>query len=370
LIRKLGTIGLVLVLSALLLSACGATQRAVVDAVEEAVSTGIEQAQEAAASSPTEAPPSPTDSPKADEAPAAPTTPPEEGTSDEPASDEPAIDPKAVTAFNQLASYRMVQMTRWSSDSEDGPGTTEMRVEITFVREPRAMEWHMTEVIDDGSSDAFSMIWVDGILYMGSGDDWMAVASDDEMDDPWAMPPDRYISSSSERVGTETIHGMRTIHYRERSPDVSLMGLGQIAQADYWISEEHDIVVRSIIVWNSKDDDGNTMTYEMQWDVTEINQPITIVAPEGVAKPGLPEDIPFIAEAYEIQSVTGYTTFEVDVDALEVMDYYLEALSDFGWSMEEDFGVMFIFSKDGRGLTLMIDDGGPPTRVTIIIDEE
>jgi hypothetical protein len=380
LIRKIGAIRLILTfaLLALLLSGCGAAQRAVVDVVEEAVSEGVEQAQEAV--SPTEAASAnPTDTPaKAEEAPTAPSTPtapaapttaPEESEPEEGEADEPAIDPLEVTDFERLDSYRMTQMIRWQTEDEDGTDEGQMHMEIDFLREPRAMQWQVVESTD-GDAESFGMIWLDGVVYMGSDDEWMAVASEEDMHDPWSMPPEQFVSSSSDRIGTETINGMRTVHYRDEDLDSMLMGLGHVTQADYWVSEEHDIVVRSIVVWTGKDEDGHDMHYEMQWDVTEINQPITITAPEGVAKPGLPDDVPLMAEATDVQSMSGFTGFEVDADVQEVTEYYLDALADQGWSLEEDMGVMLVFTKDGRNMTLMIDESGPPTKVTIMIEEE
>ncbi len=369
--RKVSAIRLILTfaLLALLLSGCGAIQRAVVDAVEEVVSEGIEQVKEAASpaeaapATPTDTPAKAEDAPTAPAAPAAPTTAPKES---EP--DESAIDPLAVTDFDRLDSYRMTQIIRWQTKDEDGIDEGQMHMEIAFVREPRAMQWRIVESAD-GDAESFSMIWVDGVIYMGSGDEWMAVASDEDMGDPWTMPPEQYVSRQSKRIGVETINGMRTVHHRVVGQDLMLTGLGHVTQADYWISEEHDIVVRSIVVWTGKDEDGYEMHYEMQWDVTEINQPIAITAPEGVARPGLPDDVPLIAGAMDVQSMGGFTGFEVDADAQDVMEYYLEALPDHGWTLDEDMGFMLTFSKGDRNLMLMIDDSDTPVSVTIMINE-
>ncbi len=369
--RKIGAIRLIFILAllALLISGCGAVQRAVVDVVEEAVSEVTEQAKEAV--SPTEAAPAtPTDTPaKAEEAPtapAAPTTAAGEGAPEEGEAEEPALDPLAVTDFDRLDSYRMTQVIRWQTEDEDGTDEGQMHVEIAFVREPRAMQWQVIESAD-GDAESFSMIWVDGIVYMGSGDEWMAVASDEDMGDPWSMPPEQYVSRHSKRVGTESINGVRTVHYRDEGLDFSITGLGHVTQADYWISEEYDVVVRTVVIWTGEED-GYDMRYEMQWDITEINQPITITAPEGVARPGLPDDVPLMAGATDVQSMSGFTGFEVDADVQEVTEYYLEALPDQGWVLDEDMGVMLMFSKGDRSLMLMIDDSDAPVKVTIMID--
>lgn len=359
--RRVRTICALLVLCALLVSGCTSAKRTL-EKAEEAVSGVAEGAATSAAATPA----------KGGKGEAEPTPLQEQEPSEEEPSEEEAIDPEEVTAFDRLNSYRMTQVMRWNVEDKDGTEEGEMLWEIAYVRQPPAMHWRMRgrEGPDAEEESWMEMIWVDGATYMNFGEGWMAMTSQDEMENPWTHSPDDYISGDSQRVGTETVNGYRCVHYRARDTE-ALLGIGQVTEADYWVSTEHDVVVRSIVKWAATDGEGRSGQYDLQWDITEINEPISIVAPEGVAKPGLPEDVPLMAGATNLSSMMGITTFDIDATAEEVTTFYMEALADNGWTHEDSaIATMHSFSKDGRSLTLMIDDEETPTSVTIMISEE
>ncbi|MCD6302399.1 MAG: hypothetical protein J7M15_02610 [Anaerolineae bacterium] len=361
--RRVRLVSIVLVLFALVLTGCTIAQRA----VEEAVSEVAEEA-----TSITE--PTSSKGGKGSETTSQPTAAPEQ--EDEPAGEQPveegAIAPDEVTAFDKLDSYRMTQVMQWETESDEGSEQGEVSWEVAYVRDPAAMQWRMTgrEGPDASDETSMEMIQVEGVTYINYGDGWMAITNEEEIVDPWTYSPDDYVFGDSQRVGTETVNGYHCVHYR--APDTeALLGVGRVTEADYWVSTKYDIVVRGIVGWEVSSGDDESGEWHMQWDITEINEPINIVAPEGVAKPGLPDDVPLMAEASNVSSMMGITSFEIDATAEEVANYYLEALENNGWTHgDSPLPTMHSFSKDGRDLTLIIDDESTPTSVTIMIAEE
>jgi predicted small secreted protein len=365
--RRVRFLSLVLLALSLVLAGCGTAQRVVEEAVQEAVSESAEQA--ASSSEPTsskggkgtEATPEATAAPAEEQEPA-----------EEPSPEEAEIDPDEVTAFDTLDSYRMTQAMRWQAETDEGTEEGEMRWEIAYVREPAAMHWIMSGSEGPGADDEtyMEMIQVEGTSYVNyDGDEWMAITSDEDLGDVWSHSPDDLVDSDSQRVGTETVNGYRCVHYRS-TDTAAYFGMGQLTEADYWVSTEHDVVVRGVVGWLVDDVDGESGEWHMEWNITDINEPITIVAPEGVAKPGLPEDVPLMPGASNVSSMMGMTNFEVEATADEVTTFYMEALEDNGWTHgDSPIPSMHSFSKDGRELTLMIDDESTPTEVTIMIAE-
>ena len=362
-------LSLVVLVFALMVTGCGTAQRVVEEAVQEAVSEAVEEV--ASSEEPTSS-----KGGKGSETTSQPTAEPEEDDepTEEPSSEEEAFDPDEVTAFDALDSYRMTQIMRWQAETDEGTDEGEMRWEIAYVREPAAMHWIMSGSEGPGADDELymEMIQVEGASYMNYGDEeWMAMTSDEDLGDVWSYAPGDFVDSDSQRVGTETVNGYRSVHYRS-TDTAAYFGMGQLTEADYWVSTEHDVVVRGVVGWVVDDmEDGESGEWHMEWDVTDINEPITIVAPEGVAKPGLPEDVPLMAGASNVSSMMGMTNFEIEATAEEVTAFYMEALEDNGWTHEESpLPIMHAFNKDGRELTLMIDDEQTPTAVTIMIAED
>jgi len=373
--RKVRLLSVLLVVVALLLAGCGAAQRGVEKVVDEAVEGAVSQVTESVTSAEDEPTPvksgkgasstQPTSAPAEDEEPEAEPEPEEE---DE--VDVEVIDPDEITEFDQLDSYRMTQLISWTSEDEDGTEQGTLEWEIAYVREPAAVHWRMSGTEGPDAEETFmEMIQIGGDTYANFGDEWMSMTSEDAVENPWAHSPSTYITKDAKRIGQDTVNGYECIHYRTEEAE-SLAGVGHIGQGEYWVSTEYDIVVRGIASW-SLDSDEETGEWQVEWDVTEINEPISITAPEGVEKPGLPEDVPLMPGAANVSSFAGISSFEIDATAAEVTEFYMEALEDNGWTYESSMiETMHTFSKEGRSLTLMVDDESTPTTVTIMLGEQ
>lgn len=356
--RRVYALCALIVAAALLVSGCGLVRRALGRAVDEAVGEVTEGLATAVAPTP--------DSGAVAEAPS---SPPEEPV--EPDEDEESLAPEEVTAFDRLDSYRLTQVLRWRVEEEDGVDEGEITWDVAFVREPPARHYRMSgrEGPDTEEESHIELIQVGEDTYTSFGDEWIAMTSDEEMVSPWVQPPGAYVSRDSERVGTETMNGYESIHYRA-AEDASLMGLGSVETADYWVSVEHDVIVRSVVEWVGSDGADGQGRWTMQWDLTDINEPIAITAPEGVDKPGLPDDVPLMPGATNVSSMMGMTSFDTDATAEEVLEYYKEALDTNGWSFDSTLmDTMHSFTKEGRSLTLVIDPESTPLSVMLAIDE-
>jgi hypothetical protein len=104
--------------------------------------------------------------------------------------------------------------------------------------------------------------------------------------------------------------------------------------------------------------------------LTQINEPIEIRAPEGVQKPGLPEDIPLIEGAEDISAIGDMVSFSVARSTEDVSEFYTEAFADNGWAAEEAEGALpglLTFTKDTRTATLMIAEEDGRSNVIIML---
>jgi len=368
-LRRVRTVWVLLVVVALLLAGCGAAQRAVEKAVGEAVEGAVSQVAESVTSAEAEPTPAkgakgasstqPTPAPTEDEEP-----------TDEPEADDDDLDVSQVSALDLLDSYRMVQRITWTSEDESGTDQGTMEWQVSYVREPAAVHWLMSGAEGPDSEETYmEMIQVAGETYANFGDEWMAMTTEDPVENPWSQAASGYITDDAKRVGRDTVNGYECIHYRTEEAD-SFAGVGHIGQGEYWLSTEYDIIVRGIASW-SLDSDEESGEWEVEWNVTDINEPISITAPEGVSKPGLPEDVPLMPGAANVSSFAGISSFEIDATAAEVSEFYMGALEDNGWTYESSMiETMHTFSKEGRSLTLMVDDESTPTTVTIMLGEE
>jgi len=297
---------------------------------------------------------------------------------------EETVDLSDVGDFDALDSYRIVVTMTWKEVKADGTseeGTMEMLNEYDRASQARRLKISGStpdaEGVPAGEAGELEMIQIGTTSYMRSGDEWMAAQLEDDSDDEmtWMLDPDDFASGEGTYVGKETVNGVSAKHYHYVAAGVGGMGIGFGAadrvESDVWVSEEHNVVVKVVAEWEGKDDEGSNWTGSMGLDVTDINEPIAIEPPEGVEPPGMPEDVPLMEGATNVESVMGINTFNVAATADEVMAFYDEEMPANGWEAE-DSGIptMRSYAKGDRQAMLMVEETDGGCEVTMMISEQ
>jgi hypothetical protein len=294
--------------------------------------------------------------------------------------DEPiAVDSDALA---QLDSYRAT-MT-WVIEKADGTGQ-EFAIEQSAIRDPAALQFRM---IADGESMEY--IEIGDQMWMRFGDEWIQSSSGDSSgsDDfgDFLSTSDDWISGLEdgdyEYLGTETVNGVRTRHYRaEHSEgwgalfgDPGTVDDVESGVADVWIADDDplpEFVVRFVVAVEGKvDDEDASMT--LSQEVTQINEPFVIEPPEGVALGGLPDGVPLYPDASDVTQFGTMTTFS-SLDDVETVDgFYQDALAAAGWAPSEDAVTaegmaMSTWTKDDQTLTLTISSGDDDSGASVIV---
>jgi hypothetical protein len=151
-------------------------------------------------------------------------------------------------------------------------------------------------------------------------------------------------------------------------------GLGAVSkvEADVWVSPEFDVVVRYVAHYRAENlasGGGQEGTLDLTFDLMDINEPITITAPEGV-KPAVAEDIPIVEEAGDLNALRGMIAYNSTRSVEQVTAFYEAQMPAKGWARSE--GVIpdsMDFRKDGRTAQITIQAAGGRTVVTIITAE-
>ncbi len=286
--------------------------------------------------------------------------------------------PLSLVSAQELDSYR--QVVRMSGTQGDEQWEMEMVTE--FVREPPAQRYVMRVSDETGEETSFETIQVGDTTYIGGGPEgeWMSMTSSEspELSDTGFIGlEDSFYSDECKYMGKKTVNGLQTRHYHCSEKALLAMpnvggGVIQDAEGDVWVSIQYDVAVRFIFSWKGKDEDGVAVEGRWESDLTDINKPIKIEAPEGVAAAGLPDDIPMIDGAYEVSAMMGMVSFQVDKVIAEVSEFYQAAMARNGWTPEEGAMMpnMLNFSKGDRTASFILSEEGAATQVTIMVNEE
>jgi hypothetical protein len=239
-----------------------------------------------------------------------------------------------IADLSELDSYRARSVMTPVQDEAEGGMAAFMSMatvmETEYVREPAASR---TLILDDEGNVTTEMVSVDGQTWINvAGMGWMT-SGPDETDMADGITPEvealiRQIARDMDRVGQETVNDVRTVHYTVDSqfevpfPAPTAEELAQAEEegfpaptavrgtvvGDIWIAAERNlppVIVRSVttqqisFVFDEKPEmdemmppgmgflfGEGSMTINEERDVTDINQPITIQAPEGALDMG------------------------------------------------------------------------------------
>ncbi len=310
-------------------------------------------------------------------APASPTQ--RQPTSAPPASTVPAskVDELAfseVRGLEKLSSYRLqIKSTRTSGQAQKE--SSETLYEVT--RQPPAVR-EVSKYSASGKPDSMTEIIRSGkTVYTKVGKSWLVEQQIKDVEIPsqsCLMSEAVLGTEKAVFVGTETIDGLATRRYRYESKANAAPQQGpriEEYRAEMWVADSLGACVKATLHLVGVDDKGVRYTHDWESAVLDINKPLTVRLPEGIAVPPLPDDIPLMPDAtLEDAGILPdkRLTYVVTVPkpTAEVDRFYREQMVAMGWKQEpQRVQGMLSFNKSGRRVEILLGAQGTATRLTI-----
>ncbi len=276
-----------------------------------------------------------------------------------------------VSPVDELDSYRAESSM---SSTVDGAVTESWTMTIEYVKDPPAR--HTTSTSENGST--FDMIQIGNDSYIRSGEEWMAMSSTEGMENLFpagaGISSEEYESEDCKASGSETVNGYASVHY-VCDMDESAVSLGALTGTiqdvanEVWVSKEYKVPVKSVYTYTVKGSDSKLSKILYETTVTMINEPIAIEPPEGVAAPGVAEDVPVMEGAGDVFSMAGMTAYLVrSKTPAEVEAWYRDAMGAAGWTYDDSSTPpdALKYSKGERELVISLSASGADTNVTIM----
>jgi hypothetical protein len=304
---------------------------------------------------------------------------------------------RAITEGNlEFDSYRFQIMMSFSDTDADG---NELRQSIdgdmSFTTDPEATAVNMRLEGFEGEMEGFeqfSMVQMEGTTYMslpGFGC-ISSQATEDELENPFAelMAPDTILGDleGARRVGEETINGIATVHYTfDETALEEESGEVERAQGDLYVAQDGGYLVRLVIDAEGQmdffdQDTVGTGTMRMEFNLTDVNEPIEIAPPADCGSEGgaASSDLPMLEDAYDVSSFAGFVSYLTNTSFEDTVAFYEEALAAEGWQKDEDESLLvsgsaiLSYTRDGETLNLTVgeDSESDATFVLIITETE
>lgn len=135
----------------------------------------------------------------------------------------------------------------------------------------------------------------------------------------------------ADAAGSETINGMAADRYIFDERALGETGFTQ-STGQVWVASDTGVVIRYLLTTTAGADyfgEGIEGTLTWEYDLTEFNQPVTIILPAGCsAGQG---GAPLIPDAQSVSWMPGLTIYSTAGSIPDVMAFYQEQLPDLGW---------------------------------------
>jgi hypothetical protein len=309
-----------------------------------------------------------------------------------PVADSPTATPEGLELSNvtagltDLDSYKASFTMTFEGKENGQPKSSSLSFSEEFVKEPPAKRTVITgfgamlggasETPAPDQDSGIESIEVGGKMYSKMGDICSQVTAESGPQANTMMDPNSIIGGvrGAQRVGSETINGVPTVHYKLDASGLEMMGYFN-GDGDVWVAESGDYVVKYTFqatgsdkfFGGSSDSEG---TIKWDYEVSDVNQPIVIQPPEDCG--GAAEDIPMMSDAQDQAAFGGTSTYSTPSKFEDVAAFYEKEMKAKGWTeaeggMSAEGVSMKNYTKDGRTVQVMItgDSGGDKSTVMI-----
>lgn len=288
------------------------------------------------------------------------------------------------TSLKGLKSYKSTWSFEWTGKKDGQDQTVKWLTAESYTADPLATysKFETSDSLEPSQGGVMEFYQIGSKSYMVSEQDGKpqctAFSSADSTPTSSMLDRSAFGSiSNGKLVGEETVNGIRTKHY-QYDEKATGMNLYTKLTGDVWVAVDGGYVVKDVADWEGNllgllGGSSTTDVGKGRWtrEVTEINQPFEITAPEGCDNPA--EALPMMADATEETSFGAMTTYKTASKLADVLKFYQDEMGKAGWKAEGDgmttgeFATL-AFTRDGKKANIVLTRDGDNTAVMITME--
>ena len=300
-----------------------------------------------------------------------------------PGGDNPLSLKSRDSGLDKLKSYKMKWVAEWKATEAGATDSASFNWTEEYVANPKALHWLWN--IASSKDKATNMEWwqIGNTTYMqtteGGKPQCISFSSDDAKDqlaqglfNPGSLGSVR----DAKYVGAETVNGVKTKHYKYDEKGAALFGAAKVA-GDMWVAVDGGYVVKETVnvsgasglfgLGSKAKGDG-----KWTWELTDIDKPLTIKAPEGCG--GAAADIPLMSDASEKSMMGDIIIYKTASKVADVVAFYKKQMPAAGWKAGDEPSVTdelatLEFTKNDQQASIMITVDKNKTQVMITVQK-
>lgn len=258
--------------------------------------------------------------------------------------------PDPTVGLAELASYKATLILSFDGTQDGQPSQWSHTYVMLASQAPAAHQ--ITIEAAGGVPASVFMAEMNGVSYEISGENNCTASTEEASSSLQARwEPAGFLSGiiGAEAASGETVNGVATDHYTFDERALGETGFTQ-STGQVWVASEKGYVVRYLLTTTAGANyfgEGIEGAQTWEYNLTNINQPVTIDLPAGC--PGGLVDAPLMPDAQEVRRLPGVTIYSTASNIQEVQVFYQEQMPALGWEATGEPTV-----TDTMGLTIYV----------------
>jgi hypothetical protein len=241
--------------------------------------------------------------------------------------------------------------------------------------QPPARQWTIESTGDPSTPDPVFMAELEGAAFERRGEGACTASAIQEghsLAD--RLEPASFLTGviGAEEVGSETVNNVTATHYTFDQRALGEAGLTE-SSGELWVATEGGYIAKYLLSTKGNADyfgERIEGTLTLDYELTDINQPVTIVQSED-CPPGM-VNAPLLPDASDVVQVPGLLAYTTATNLADATSFYEEQIPGPGWEPDGQPGVdetttILNYKQGERRMTVVLTVEGDKTTVNIVV---
>lgn len=283
--------------------------------------------------------------------------------------------PDTKSGLTDLASYTATLVMSFNGTEAGQPQQWSKTYIMLTTKEPAAHQLTIEKTGNLSDLDTVFMAESNGASYERRGEnDCMATVIEEGNSLTEQLEPIGFLNGviGADETGNETVNAVAANHY---TFDERAYGQLNIAQStgELWVASDGDYIVKYLLTTKGNADyfgEGIEGTLTWDYELTGINQPVTITLPDNC--PGGLVNAPLLADASNILNMPGILMYDTSMSLADTAAFYQKEIPKLGWELVgepslTDTSALLDFIQGDKTLTIIITSDNIKTTVNMML---
>jgi len=283
--------------------------------------------------------------------------------------------PDTKTGLANLSSYR-ADLTITFDGTRDGIAEKWSKTYTMLATDnPLARQWTIEKSGSTPNSESVFMAEMAGLDYERRGEEACiatAIQEGNLLADHFELAELLHFVLGAEPSRSETVNDIAADHYTFDQRALDEEGLSE-STGELWVASEGGYLVRYMLTRKANADyfgEGIEGTLTLDYNLTQPNQPFTIILPED-CPPGL-VDAPMLPDASHVENLGGMLSYTSTSNLTDAVAFYQEQIPGLGWQSQgdaviTDAAALFAYTKDDVQMHIIITPSNTGTEIRIVL---